>query len=363
MRAGWIGAALLLAQQVGTAGQADAGLTLCNDAGDPALVAIAYTDNGDWVSEGWWRIAAGSCAVVQAGPLTRQHYYYTVSAPGFAGEGYGFCTQNAAFTLTGADRDCAARGAESRDFAEIDTGADATDFTFDLSTGRIGTQPEQAPATAPDATLSDTNPDKVGAATGDLAAAAIPSFEPGLMGEPFTVVGIVQGCGPTEGGDGCTFYAEGARWIAYSAGQSNPAALAALATMPVGAAVIVAGDMISLGDITVEAAIASLEPGDDPYAAERAAMQGAWVSADDPQSRIEITGSEQTDLYAGEPMGVSMLRLGAQCGETSGGTLLTVQVMGGDPMDAQCFAVLSVDASRMELSYIGRGNTLTYVRP
>ena len=357
MRAGWIGAFMLVA------GQADAGLTLCNDREERASVAIAYATDDVWTSEGWWGIEPGACAVVQSGDLKQRHYYYTLSGDdGFAGEGYSFCTQPQAFTLTGADGDCAALAAESRAFSHIDTGADAIDFTVRLGTASPKQDTPLPPPSAPESVF-DNIPDHAEDVANELAAAAIPSFVQGQMGEPFTVTGIVQGCGPTEGGNGCTFYAEGARWIAYNGAASNPAALGAMAAMPVGAAVLVTGDLISFGDITAEAAIASLQPGDDPYASQRTAMQGVWVSVDDPQSRLEITGSEQTDIYGGEVLGVSVLTLSDFCGGQNGGVLLGVQQMGGDPADTQCFDVLTAEPDRLELSYIGRGNTLAYVRP
>lgn len=355
MRAGLIGCLVLLA------GQAEAGLTLCNDGGSRASVAIAYAADGVWTSEGWWGIDPGACTVVQAGDLRQRHYYYTVSGDaGFAGEGYRFCTKPDAFTLTGADGDCVAMAAEDRAFAHIDTGAEATDFTFRLAAAPGG---KQADAAAPVAAGFDDIPLQAADLAGLMAAAAIPSFERGMTGEPFLVNAVLQGCGPTEGGEGCTFYAEGARWIASAAGPSNPAALEAMAALPVGAALTVSGDMIFFGDITVEAAIAALEPGEDAYAAERAAMQGSWVSADDPQSRIEIAGSEQTDSYGDELLRVSVLTLSDVCDEAQGGVLMGLQEMGADPADVQCYAVLSVGKDRMELSYLPRGNTLTFIRP
>ena len=346
---------------LGLGGPAEAGLTLCNDAATPASVAIAYAAEGGWTTEGWWGIESGACAVVQAGALTQRHYYYTLSGdPAFAGEGYSFCTKAEAFTLPEADGDCAALAAETRPFAHIDTGPDAPDFTFRLT----GTAPAKGEAAATPAEAPfDEIPLQAEDVAGLMAAAAIPSFERGQTGEPFFVNAILQGCGPTEGGEGCTFYAEGARWIAYQAGASNPAALEAMAALPQGTALFVSGDLLFFGDITAEAAIASLEPGEDAFAAERAAMQGVWVSADDPQSVIEIAGSEQTDRYGGEVMRVSVMTLSEACGGAEGGLYLGLQEMGADPADQQCYAVLSVDGGRMELSYVGRGNTLVYVRP
>ncbi len=359
MRVGLIGCLVLLA------GQAEAGLTLCNDGAARASVAIAYAADGVWTTEGWWGVEPGACTVVQAGDLRQRHYYYSLSGDaGFAGDGYSFCTVPDAFTLTGADGDCAAMDAESRAFAHIDTGPDATDFTYRLTAAQAAApgakQADKATAAAP---LPEEGSAQTPDLAGLMAAAAIPSFERGMSGEPFVVNAVMQGCGPTEGGDGCTFYAEGARWIAYATGQSNPAALAAMAALPAGAALVVSGDMIFFGDITVEAAIASLEPGEDAFAGPRAAMQGAWVSADDPQSRVDIVGSEWTDTYADEVLRVSVLTLSDTCGEIRGGVLLGQQMMGGDPSDLMCYEVLSVGEDRMELSYLPRGNTLVYLRP
>jgi uncharacterized membrane protein len=387
MRAVWAGLFVL------AAGQAEAGLTLCNDAATRASVAIAYAADGVWTTEGWWGIDPGACTVVLGGDLTQRNYYYSLSGDaGFTGDGYSFCTKAEAFTLPGADGDCAALAGEARPFAHIDTGPEAKDFTFRIA-AVTAPVPEQAPAkeqsAAAPAAPSASGPSKPGAAaagsqgaanparmpvpkmpapsqdaSGLMAAAAIPSFERGLMGEPFYVSAILQGCGPTEvGGTGCTFYAEGARWIADAAGQSNPAAMRAMAALPQGTALFISGDLIFFGDITAEAAIASIEPGQDPYAADRAAMQGAWVSADDPQARIEIAGSEQTDIYGSELLGVSVMTLSDACGGAKGGVLLSVQQMGGDPADQLCYEVLSVTDSRMELLYLGRGSALVYVRP
>lgn len=391
MRAVWAGLLVL------AAGQAEAGLTLCNDAGTRASVAVAYAADGVWTTEGWWGIDPGACTVVLAGDLKQRHYYYTLSNDdAFAGDGYSFCTQAEAFTLSGADGDCAALAGEARPFGHIDTGPEAKDFTFRIAAAAAAPVPEQAPAkgesaavpAAPSAAAPST-PSTPGAAAsasqgaanpaqmpvpktpapskdldGLMAAASIPSFERGMTGEPFLVNAILQGCGPTEsGGTGCTFYAEGARWIADAAGQSNPAAMAAMAALPRGTALLVSGDLTFFGDITAEAAVASIEPGQDPYAAQRAAMQGVWVSADDPQARIEIVGSEQTDSYGAEVMRVSVMMLSDFCGTAQGGVLMSVQQLGGDPADQMCYEVLSVTDRRMELSYLGRGNTLVYVRP
>lgn len=197
------------------------------------------------------------------------------------------------------------------------------------------------------------------AQTADVAA-----FEPGSHGEPFAVQGVMQGCAEAEI-DGCMFYAEGARWAVTRGAGGNDAAIDAMATLPVNAPVFVTGDMVSMGDITVDAMVSKLEPGTpDAYAAFRDAMQGDWVSADDPQSMLSVAGSEETEVYGGERLITSVVSFADACpGGEPIGTVIFKQEMGGDPMNLPCFAVIDLTADRMELSYVGRGNTLTYLRP
>ena len=336
-----------------TAAQAD--LTACNRTGTEQKLAIAYSDGQHWVSEGWWGLKPGECKLVLPGPLAQRHYYYTLSDdPGFAGEGYAFCVTSEPFTLPGADGDCAAMGGEQRPFAHVDTGTTAESFTFDLTGPRAPVA--KGEIEAPMIGVPDHVEDVVG------EGAAVAAFPPGTHGEPFTVPGLMQGCDETAG---CTFYAEGWRWTAAPGGASNLDALAAMAELPVNAPVIVTGDMVSMGDITVEAAVSKVEPGEpDAYAGLRDAMQGDWVSTDDALAGLRVEGSEQTELYDGEVMGVSVMTFADACpeGEPIGPVIVT-QMMGGDPAESFCYAVVEVTPGRMDLSYVGRGNTLVYVRP
>lgn len=350
MKFGVLTAALLL-----VAGAAQAELTVCNRSGGAHTVAVAYHDGTAWVSEGWWAIDPAACKVALSGKLTQRHYYYTVAGePDFAGEGYTFCTTEKPFTLKGADGDCAALGGKQQPFGHIDTGLTAESFTFDL------TDP------GPPVIKSETEAPQT--STPELAANAAAftdSFAPGQQGEPFTVTALMQGCGETAELNGCTFYAEGARWVAARGAGSNGAALDAMAAMPVNASVIVAGDLLSFGDITAEALVSRIELAEpDAYADMRAAMQGKWVSQDDPQSTLDFTGSEVTDGYGGETMAVSVATYADSCpGGAPIGPVMFKQEMGGDPMDLPCFALVDITPERMELSYVGRGNTLVYVRP
>ena len=64
----------------------------------------------------------------------------------------------------------------------------------------------------------------------------------------------------------------------------------AQAALPVNAPVMVTGDVVTMGDITVEAVLAGIAPGQDAHATERAAMQGLW-QGDDPGFEVTVRGS------------------------------------------------------------------------
>jgi uncharacterized membrane protein len=334
------------------AGTARAELTLCNPSEQPRSVAIAYSAEGVWTSEGWWSVEPGGCTEVLSGPLKQRNIYYTLSGEaGFAGD-YAFCVTPQAFTLQEADGDCAALGAEERTFGHIDTGETAAAFRYDLppfaslSTGSAEAAPTPAPAALPD-------------------AARTPTFAQGTLGEPFSVTALLQGCGQTEEFSGCTFYAEGWRWMAAEGAGSNPDALAAMAALPVNTPLFVTGDLIFYGDITVEAAVSNVElDSPDPYADLRATLQGAWVSMDDPASSFILNGSELTDLYQGEEMARMMITLSDACpdGEPIG-PVIVQRIFGEEPDSAICLAIVEATAGQLTLSYVGRGNTLVYTRP
>ena len=203
-----------------------------------------------------------------------------------------------------------------------------------------------------------------------LIAVALPAFAqdrafpPGTYGEPFTVEALVDGCSAEAEGAGCTLIAEGVRWVAWADGATPPGVMAELAALPVNAPVIVTGDMVSMGDITVEAVLAGLAPGQDAHATERALMQGAW-QGDDPGFVLTVRGSTWSETYAGDVMGDHLLTLAEGCGlegvETEG-LAIRLQLLGGDPSEQTCFAVTALTAQRMELLHLPRGNPVTFTR-
>ncbi|EEW25149.1 hypothetical protein [Rhodobacter ferrooxidans] len=198
----------------------------------------------------------------------------------------------------------------------------------------------------------------------DLGLAAKPAFAPGSHGEPFIVQGLVQGCTLIDNAPFCAFYAEGWRWYG-SETATNPATLKLLEDLPVNTPIEVKGDIISQGDITIEAAISSMAViSPDAFAPLRDMMQGGWIDATDPQNELQVLGSEEVNFYAGDIVETDVLTFADQCpdGPEGVGPVITKQMMGGDPMDVPCFYIVSLTPDRMELSYVGRGNTLIFNR-
>lgn len=191
------------------------------------------------------------------------------------------------------------------------------------------------------------------------------AFPPGTHGEPFTVAALVDGCSAEGEGAGCTLIADGVRWVAWADGATPPEVMAQLAALPVNAPVMVTGDVVTMGDITVEVVLAGIAPGQDAHATERAAMQGLW-QGDDPGFEVTVRGSTWSESYAGDAMGDHLLTLAEGCaleGVAVEGLAINLQLLGGDPSDQTCFAVTSITSERMELLHLPRGTPVLFVRP
>ena len=113
---------------------AQADLTVCNQTDYPVGAAIAYQQNTNWISQGWWSLEAGQCKVLLAGPLAAQYYYLHAVHYQVGGLWLGpheFCTEAKTFTIIGRET-CQARGFKPTGFLQIDT-AEAQDWRHDLS--------------------------------------------------------------------------------------------------------------------------------------------------------------------------------------------------------------------------------------
>jgi uncharacterized membrane protein len=100
------------------------GLRLCNKTPSRVGVAVGYKDQGQWMTEGWWNVVAGTCETLMQGPLVSRFYYvYAIDYDqgGVWGGKALMCTRDKMFTIKGIE-DCVARGYEKTGFFEVDTG-------------------------------------------------------------------------------------------------------------------------------------------------------------------------------------------------------------------------------------------------
>jgi uncharacterized membrane protein len=324
-------------------GAAQAGVEICNEGARLQSVAIGYeSPEGDWVSEGWWQIAPGACKTVMARALGRRDLYYrATSGDGFDGP-FGFCTQSAAFTITG-DQDCAGRGYERNRFRKVDTGGNDP---FRLTLGADGDALAEAPK-------SDA-----GGAPRRLSTA----YTPGAYGEPITVNALFNGCTRAEEGEYCSFVDSGFRYHAYYGPNPDPL-LDALLDWPVNLPVRVRGDVTQYGDITAEIQLGSVveRPGGDPFAQMRADLQGAWRSADDPASEFRVLGSDIYDLYGGELVAEELMDIAPHCDEAPGLGLGFIRT-DLETQQPWCVLIDTIRPDFLRFTNPGRGNFIEYYK-
>ena len=99
---------------------APAGYAVCNDTTKPVAAAIGEKTGGTWVSHGWWKIAAGSCAKTITAPLATDSVYLFVqkiAGPALVAGRERFCVTDIEFDIQGRSR-CKARGLNEIGFAE-----------------------------------------------------------------------------------------------------------------------------------------------------------------------------------------------------------------------------------------------------
>lgn len=317
--------AVLLAAVLLPAGPALAGLEICNGTADRHSVAIGYGDEGTWVSEGWWTLASGACKTVVGGRLKQRYYYYRVDGetPDFAGEGYFFCTTRKAFTIRG-DENCAARGHDRDDFAKIDTGPDARDFTFTV--GGAGTR-----------------------------------------GEPVSVTGVLSGCRPDGGRIACEVRADG--WAyAFDDRTSDPAAMARIDDGWTGGTVTLRGEHVATEGGTARLVvheIALLEAPAEQDSAIHDVILGRWRSTEDPASVVRFDDGRYADIYDGETVERGAYELAARCPDPAvppGDDPMLVKRPVADPDAPYCYAVTDIQDDRLELLYLPAGRFLEFRR-
>lgn len=191
-----------------------------------------------------------------------------------------------------------------------------------------------------------------------MSGAPALAFEPGTHGEPTEETGYFVACNTGEGGSACEIHARGAVFMAYSEGPSEPEAMNALAGMAQGAAVSFSGDMIAMGDVTVDFALNTVAANpDDPLAALVQGLQGSWSK---DGAEVIITGLEwlepETAAY--------LISLGTACadGKERGTTHLSLYQMGGDPFSSICLELIEQTETQVTLRDVATGEEITLTR-
>ncbi|HEY4942707.1 MAG TPA: DUF1036 domain-containing protein [Rhizomicrobium sp.] len=97
-----------------------AGYAICNDTAKPVAAALGQRLRNDWISHGWWKIAAGSCAKLAdnlEGVESMFIFVQKIGGPPLVGGPNKFCVADIEFDIQGRNR-CASRGLTETGFAE-----------------------------------------------------------------------------------------------------------------------------------------------------------------------------------------------------------------------------------------------------
>lgn len=105
-----------------------------------------------------------------------------------------------------------------------------------------------------------------------------------------------------------------------------------------------------------------------PQAADEASepsLLGKWMASDDPLSTLTITETEISFAYEGNTDGYELYSIEQGCPTApqapfEDDTIVTAPD-GGE--DGFCYAIDTLEADRLVLIYLPRGNALEYVRP
>lgn len=315
------------------AGQAHAGLNICNKANVQHSFAVAYKSGGNYKSVGWWNIDPGQCKIVVGGDLKQRYYYYRAIATGRKSEGgkYEFCTTQASFDISG-DSDCAARGFEASMFKKLDTGKSAKEYTLNL-----------VEASQPDQTASQT----------PLTS------QPGKYGEPYSDNVIFQECSSTDGPRYCAFHSRGTKFFIYDDGRTPQFVFTVLEAFNPGTPLTVEGDLTGVFDSTAEVVLRDVIV--RAYSDNDAVlndMQGYWYAVDDPADQFNILGAERIDYYDGNPGGSDYLSVQNHCDNFQEGFFLYAR----EPESGEhyCYEVIEANEFKLVLMYLPRGNFLEY---
>ncbi len=382
---------------LGAAGAAQAALEICNRTSVLQTVAIGFKGEKDWTSEGWWNIDPGNCAIVLAGDLTRQYYYYYAESKNedFQGQDYRFCASDDVFTIVG-DTSCEERGYDTLSMREIDTGPSATSFTVTLvddggkpSPGdKIAPKIEESPDgtgtgdTPPPADVSTSGPGGPGGgapvtevvqdttvvppedvpmsiSTEDL----LTDIPAGNHGKGFETLAYFQGCELENQKEYCSFHAGDWKMRVFYRGPTPESLMFALEHLAVNMPVYLRGDMVETRGNVAAIVVRAVEPrpGADPDSRLRAAMQGDWIDDGDRRWEMTVHGSEIFFRKDGKYSASRFFRIARECSGAAGEGPFMVQI-NAENNGRTCFRIGRVDGAVLELTDAAGGRTTLYRR-
>ena len=306
-------------------------LMFCNDTSQVTSVAIGYSDDGTWTSEGWWTIRPGDCSTVVAGDLPKRYYYWrpTTENGAFDAESYMFCTSKKVFTIAG-DSDCSGRGYDRHPFSELDTG-DARSHTVRLTA-----------AMAPGGGQRDT----------------------GNPGAAVSVTGILSHCAGADDALACEIHADGRRYVARAPGATPLRILQQLDRLPLASPIRISGDLIARSGIRTNVAIQDFQPGPpDAYSDLRNALQGRWVDASDGTFQMVIHGTTLEDFFGELSVAQGFFEIADSCeGAEGAGPVLRLSYLDFGPGERLCWVFITRDNADLAFRAVGASRDLLFNR-
>jgi hypothetical protein len=198
-----------------------------------------------------------------------------------------------------------------------------------------------------------------------LALTALPA-----LAEPIADRGYLLNCdGAWRGPEmvpGCVIGASGVL-LQVAADGSDPDAMAALMAQDGIAAVAFEAEVREVFDVTASATVSNVIVFDyDPFLPDLRAIQGDWKPEGEatPDYFVRIEGMEWVEYQGEEPLSAERFVPAQQCadGTVTGGAVLVMYPMGGDPEATSCRIVTSAGPDRVSFLLTGTREETVYTR-
>ncbi|RMB63365.1 hypothetical protein EAX61_02945 [Dokdonia sinensis] len=108
----------------------------------------------------------------------------------------------------------------------------------------------------------------------------------------------------------------------------------------------------------VESMPTPAEPKEIPKTSTFGKLQGKWQSTEDPKSFLIFEGTKRIALYQGREPDSQPFKLAANCDDEKAtySKVKTLYILS----DGICWSIDAINSEHLELTYVDRGNILTY---